>query len=272
MILVIGDAMIDRYAFGTVTRVSPEAPVPVLQVSKLEDRDGGALNVLRNVEAMGADARSLFSPSFKTKPVVKQRLIARTQQIGRMDWDEPQEPITKEMVTDLALTYEPTIALLSDYGKGSLARAPEVIEACKLHGMKVFVDPKSSDPRQYGGADLLKPNHYEMQALVGPWRDEIELEGLAHGLCRNRSLGAILMTRGEKGMTLFARGTSIHFEGRHLDLCDVSGAGDVALAAFAVATERGEAPPDAAYYANKAAGISVTRFGTTVVTKAEVFG
>lgn len=270
MILVVGDAMIDRYWHGTVTRISPEAPVPVLRMGWSEERPGGALNVLRNVEAMGAECRSVFSPSYATRPVVKLRLIGRTQQIGRVDWDEPQEPVEPSEVE--AAAHGCRFALLSDYAKGALSESRRIIDICKAMGLFVAVDPKGRDASRYAGADVIKPNHYEMEALVGEWRSEDELQNLAFDLCRRHDIGSVLMTRGEQGMTLFRDGTASHVSGTRLDLCDVSGAGDTALAAFGVALLRGCDAERAMRYANHAAGIAVGRFGTAVVSEAEVFG
>lgn len=271
MILVTGDAMLDRYWFGTVNRVSPEAPVPVLAHGREEEREGGAANVARNVEAMGAQVRTVFSRSYREQPVLKLRLIARTQQIARVDFDYPQEPVDIDALREAARGC--SVAVISDYAKGALPDPQAVVEACRAAGAFVLVDPKGSDASRYSGADVIKPNHFELQALIGAWRDEADLEDRARRLCRVNSIGAVLMTRGDRGMSLFRdRFESMHIEGRHLELCDVSGAGDTAIAALAVALDLGQYLTQAALAANRAAGAAVTRFGTTVVTHAEVFG
>lgn len=270
MILVVGDAMIDVYWFGTVTRCSPEAPVPVLEVDRFERREGGAANVAANVEAMGGEVRRLFSTSFDCAPVVKTRLVARTNQIARADRDIPQEPIQEKAIRRAA--HGCSVALISDYAKGSLPRVADAIAACKSSGALAVVDPKTGSAADYAGADVLKPNHYEMQAFVGRWRDEADLEDRALGLIREHRIGAILMTRGERGMTLFQAGQVLSIPGRHVELCDVSGAGDTAMAALGVALAEGKTVVEAMWCANAAAGVAVTRFGTTVVRRAEVAG
>jgi rfaE bifunctional protein kinase chain/domain len=269
VILVTGDAMVDRYWFGTVTRISPEAPVPVLYYERVEEREGGAANVARNAQAMGAEVRTVFSCDYQKHPVVKLRLVARTQQIARVDFDVAQTPVDINEVRDKASGC--AVAVLSDYAKGALPDPRAVIVACREAGAMVLVDPKGSDAGRYAEADVIKPNHYEMQALVGPWRDEADLEARAHALCRQHAIGAVLMTRGERGMSLFRDGSVQHLSGRRLELYDVSGAGDTVIAALAASLDRGDQLDQAAIYANKAAGIAVTRFGTSVVQKSEVF-
>lgn len=271
MILIVGDAMIDRYYFGNVTRVSPEAPVPVLAYGRQEDRAGGAANVSRNCQAMGAEVLTAFSISYRTTPVIKLRLVARTQQIARVDFDTPQEAVNLEEVRNLAARCR--VAIVSDYGKGALPNLQATINACRdgREGIRVLVDPrKRCHASAYRGADVLKPNHFEMQAMVGEWSDEAELERLAVELMAEHSIGAILMTRGERGMTLFRGNGSFHIGGRRLPLYDVSGAGDTAIAALAVALDRGADLVQAAELANRAAGIAVTKFGTSVVTAQEM--
>lgn len=269
-ILVVGDAMLDEYWFGTVTRVSPEAPVPVLEMGRIELREGGAANVARNVEAMGGDVRRLFSPSFERDPVKKIRLVARTNQIARADWDQPQEWIPLDEIARAARGC--SVALVSDYAKGSIPDPLAVIAICKDAGAIVVVDPKYPEPQMYAGADVIKPNHYEMQAFVGRWESEADLEDRALGLIRKHRFGAIVMTRGELGMTLFRLGEIVSIPGARVELCDVSGAGDTAMAAIGVALADGKDVPAAMLCANAAAGVAVTRFGTTVVSRAEVPG
>lgn len=270
MILVVGDAILDEYWFGTVTRVSPEAPVPVLEIERTERRQGGAANVALNVEAMGGGVRTLFSPSFRIDPVVKIRLVARTNQIARADRDNPQQPIPPAEVARHAK--DCAVVLVSDYAKGALGRIGEVIAAAKSSGAKVVVDPKTGTAKDYAGADVLKPNHYEMQAFVGRWSTEAELEDRALRLLDDYGIGAILMTRGERGMTLFQKGQVLSIPGRRVELCDVSGAGDTAMAALGVALAEARTLVDAMWCANAAAGVAVTRFGTTVVHRYEVPG
>ena len=268
MILVTGDAMVDRYWFGVVERCSPEAPVPVLVKEREEDREGGAANVARNVEAMGVRVRRVFSRDYATNPVTKLRLIARTQQIARVDFEPHQEPIDLDELGRVCAGCE--IAILSDYAKGALMNVRSVIAVLRSNHVRVLVDPKGDDAESYSGVDLLKPNHYEMRMLVGAWRDENDLERRAHALCHKHAIRAIVMTRGVRGMTLFHAGARHDVAGRKLELSDVSGAGDTAIAALAVALYEGSDFVSAMMFANDAAGVSVSRFGTTIVSRDEV--
>lgn len=268
MILVTGDAMIDRYWFGTVTRVCPDAPVQVLAYSREEEREGGAANVALNVNALGGESRTFFSASYRARPVVKMRLVGRTQQLIRVDFDHPQDPI--DLVALARAAESCPVSILSDYRKGSIPDTRAAIHALHSSGSLVLVDPKATDPEAYGGADVLKPNHYEMEALVGAWSDEHDLAARAHRLRRLYGIGAIVMTRGERGMSCFDERGTWHVAGRKLDLVDVSGAGDTTIAALAVAIEQRKTMREAVEFANRAAGVASTRFGTTVVAKGDL--
>lgn len=268
MILVCGDAMIDRYYFCDVTRISPEGPVPVALVQRTEDREGGAANVANNVKAMGAASLSCFSPSAEC--VTKIRIIGRSQQLVRVDFDPPQEPLDAEdFSAQLRLA---KYVIFSDYGKGSLANIQGLILKAKAAGKTVLVDPKGYNYKRYAGADVVKPNVDEMRELVGGWATEDELLAKARDLLRRAEIQAILLTRAAKGMTLFTMQGHTQIPAVAQEVYDVSGAGDTAIAAFAVALSRGHGFHIAASYANKAAGIVVGRFGTSVATEKEVFG
>ncbi len=268
MILVCGDAMIDRYHFCDVTRISPEAPVPVARVLQTEDRQGGAANVANNVQAMGARSLSCFSPS--TEYITKVRIIGRSQQLVRLDFDPPQEPIALEDFN--AQLPRAKYVVFSDYGKGALANVSALILKAKTAGATVLVDPKGYNYKRYAGADVVKPNVDEMKELVGGWSDETELARKAKKLLRDAEIQAILLTRAAAGMTLFTLQGTTSIAAQAREVYDVSGAGDTAIAAFAVALSRGCGLDKAASYANKAAGIVVGRFGTSVATEKEVFG
>lgn len=266
MIVVLGDAMVDRYWFGDVVRVSPEAPVPVLSVKRVEERDGAARNVVRNVLAMGGECRGVYGRSLEGE-VLKIRAIGRSQQMLRVDFDLPVEPIG----LDADVGEGGGIVIFSDYGKGALANVRGLILRAKIRGQVVLVDPKGYDWERYRYADVVKPNLDEMRSAIGGWKDERELESKAKALRERLDLGAILLTRAAEGMTLFdASGvTSIASQAR--EVYDVTGAGDTAIAALAVALARGCDLAQAARYANKAAGVVVGRFGTALATEDEVF-
>jgi rfaE bifunctional protein kinase chain/domain len=261
-VLVVGDAILDRYWFGDITRISPEAPVPVVQIGEEKESIGGAANVARNIEAMGIEVRTLYSESFFTDPVVKLRVISRNQQTIRIDFDRPQKPLLPEIVEREAKDCD--IVVLSDYAKGSLAMSPAIIWKLKQAGKKVFVDPKNRDYGRYAGADVLKPNLNEIREMLGGWASEEELEHKVKRMQRQAKIEAVLLTRGQDGMTLF-NGSVTKIECASKEVFDVTGAGDTAIAAFTAAVARGKSMVEAAYLANKASGIAVGRFGTAVV-------
>lgn len=268
MILVCGDAMIDRYWFGEVERISPEAPVPVCKIVRTEERQGGAANVANNVESLGSPVIRVFSPS--VEKVVKIRVIGRSQQVVRVDFDLPQDPVDIDEFSE-ALTHCEMV-VFSDYGKGSLRDIRGLIHLAKDSGKKVLVDPKGHDYRRYRGADLVKPNLHEMKELVGGWSTEDELMDKAQVLLKEAGIGAILLTRQDKGMTLYEKDSAISIPAKPVEVYDVSGAGDTAIAAFSVALSRGMGFSESAEYSTKAAGIAVSHFGTYVVKEEEVFG
>ena len=268
MILVCGDAMTDRYWYGDVHRISPEAPVPVAKILRTEEREGGAANVLNNVRAMGARAVGLFSRT--PEPIVKIRVIGRSQQMMRIDFDTPQEPVSEAEFS--ILCHDGHIVVFSDYGKGGLKYVQSLIEIAKQNEKIVLVDPKGYDYTRYRNADVVKPNLDEMREMVGGWASEDELLDKASHLVKEKGIGAILLTRGAAGMTLITKDSLRSYASVAKEVYDVSGAGDTAIAALAVAMLDGYPLERAVEIANKAAGIVVGRQGTAVATKEEVFG
>lgn len=269
MILVAGDAMLDRYWIGDVSRISPEAPVPVVKMGRTEERPGAAANVAANCRAMGAQVDTLFSPS--PSQVVKIRVIGRNQQMVRVDFDEPQEPISAQDFADKLNGVK--VVVFSDYGKGALKHVPDLINLAKRLGKTVLVDPKGHDYQKYRGAGVVKPNKDEMREMVGGWgEDEALLAKKAERMRRECGLGAILLTRASEGMTLFDQSGATSIPCTAREVFDVSGAGDTAIAALAVGLSRGMTLKQAAHCANRAAGKAVAKFGTAVITEHEVFG
>jgi rfaE bifunctional protein kinase chain/domain len=256
--------MVDEYWFGTVSRVSPEAPVPVLSIERVETREGAAANVANNCRALGAPVRAVFGGGDRIRKI---RAVSRNQQMMRLDYDFPQIPIKGLDYSGVSLV------VFVDYGKGSLRDVRELILKAKEAGVRVLVDPKGYDYEKYRGADLIKPNLDEMRVMVGGWEDEEDLANKVQELQERAEIGAVLLTRAADGMTLYAGwgGTSLSVPARATGLVDVSGAGETALAAFAVALHEDCSLYAAMEYANKAAGIAVGRFGTTVVRREEVF-
>lgn len=270
-VLVMGDAMVDLYHHGAITRISPEAPVPVIKVDRIERRDGGAANVANNIEALGVPVARCFSRSYEMSPVTKTRLLAGRQHVARVDEDWPQQPIDLAQYKNLLDACD--IVVLSDYGKGALANIAMVIMACKKAGKTVLVDPKSQRFLDYCNVDLLKPNLTELRTLVGGWSCREDMIHKVKGLQRRANISAVLITMGEDGMVLVNGSvTTLEAACFPTDLVDVSGAGDTAIAAFAASLARGFSYNLCAYFANRAAGIAVQRFGTALVTEKEVFG
>ena len=297
-ILVVGDVMLDRYWFGDVERISPEAPVPVVRVRNAEERLGGAANVARNIAALGAKAGLLtvvgdddagrvlmrllessgIKPHAHTDPqlatTVKVRVIGRRQQIVRVDFEsQPENEILLAKLDEFAAllpTYD--LVVLSDYGKGGLVHIARMIELARAAGKPILVDPKGDDYARYAGASVVTPNRAELREVVGRWRDEQDLELRAQKLRADLGLQALLLTRSEEGMTLFTQtGTSsVHAEAR--EVFDVSGAGDTVIATLAVMLAAGATLAEAVSAANRAAGIVVGKLGTATVSYEELFG
>jgi len=295
-ILVVGDVMLDRYWFGEVERISPEAPVPVVRVVKREDRLGGAANVARNIVALGAkatligfvgedeaaqSARNLLSEAGIEAHLVadafhpttlKMRVLGRQQQLLRIDFEEKPTPALLDALgaqVEAALSGH-DVVVLSDYAKGALAQVERLIELARAKGLPILVDPKGSNYQRYRGATLVTPNRSEMQQAVGAWTTEQELSDRAQDLRDHLELEALLVTRSEQGMTLFTAKGREHVEAQAHEVFDVSGAGDTVLATLAVMRAAGMAWPDAMRWANRAGGIVVGKLGTSIVTAGEL--
>jgi rfaE bifunctional protein kinase chain/domain len=297
-ILVVGDVMLDRYWFGDVSRISPEAPVPVVHVTRNEDRIGGAGNVARNAAALGAQVtllsvagrdeagqalRSLLDaesfkvhlhedPAFST--ITKLRVIGRQQQLLRVDFEtQPgHEVLAAKLEAYGQLLADCDVVILSDYGKGGLTHVTRMIELARAANKPILVDPKGDDWSRYAGASVITPNRSEFRDVAGSWKSEAELADKATAVRTSFQLDALLVTRSEEGMTLFDATGAHHEATRAQEVFDVSGAGDTVIAAFAVALAAGAGGVEAVRLANRAAGIVVGKFGTAVATADEVFG
>ena len=296
-VLVAGDVMLDRYWFGEVSRISPEAPVPVVRVDRVEERPGGAANVARNVAALSAKA-SLLSvvgrdeagrclrqllkrdrviaslhddPSIST--TVKLRVIGRRQQLLRADFETPpsHEVLASKLKDFERLLKSCDVVILSDYGKGGLAHIARMIVLARRHNKPVLVDPKGEDYSRYRGATLVTPNRAELRAVIGDWSSETALTTKAQHLRQRLGIGAMLVTRSEEGMTLYRRGSRLHVPAQAREVYDVSGAGDTVIATIAVMLAAGQDLESAVRIANRAAGIVVGKFGTAVVQPDELF-
>jgi len=295
-ILVVGDVMLDRYWFGDVSRISPEAPVPVVLVKKTEERPGGAANVARGVAALGAQCRllsvtgddeagrrltqlldaegvqSILHRDRSIDTTVKLRVVGRQQQLLRIDFETTpsQEVLLAKLSEFSALVDQVDLVILSDYGKGGLRHIETMIEQCRRVGKPVLVDPKGEDYWRYRGATLLTPNNSEFKQVAGSWKSDIELAAKAEGLRSELNLAALLVTRSEEGMTLYQPNAVFHEPTRAREVYDVSGAGDTVIATLGVAMAAGIEIKDAVHLANLAAGIVVGKLGTAVVSSEEL--
>ncbi|MFL6698418.1 MAG: D-glycero-beta-D-manno-heptose-7-phosphate kinase [Vitreoscilla sp.] len=295
-VLVVGDVMLDRYWHGAVDRISPEAPVPVVRVERVEERLGGAANVALNVKSLGARAtlltvvgedqaadslRGLLSThgiegvlrtdrQFAT--ILKLRVIGRAQQLIRIDFEnDPGHEVLAQMVDAFAEKLaDHDVVLFSDYGKGGLAHIPRMIELARAAGKPVFVDPKGRDYRRYAGANVITPNRSELAQVVGVWKDEADLAERVAALRDSIAVDSVLLTRSEEGMTLFQREGIVHEQSKAREVFDVTGAGDTVIAALATLTAAGLPLEAAMRLANKAAGIVVGKFGTATVSHQEL--
>jgi rfaE bifunctional protein kinase chain/domain len=297
-ILVVGDVMLDRYWFGEVSRISPEAPVPIVKVERTEERPGGAANVARNAAALGADV-ALLSVVGDDEPggtlrqlvedagvtanwhrdgsiatTVKLRVIGRQQQLLRVDFETlPSREVLLDKLADYRrMLADRNVIILSDYGKGGLAHIAQMIEFARAQGKLVLVDPKGDDYARYSGASIVTPNQSELREVVGRWKSEDELTAKAQALREKLGLQALLVTRSEEGMTLYERDRVRHEPARAREVFDVSGAGDTVIATLGVMLGAGVSLDRAVAIANHAAGIVVGKLGTAVVDPQELLG
>lgn len=300
-VLVVGDVMLDRYWFGDVERISPEAPVPVVKIQDSDERLGGAANVARNIAALGATpmlmgvvgqdeagkrvhelikisgiADHVFDDA-QAKTTVKLRVIGRQQQLLRADFESvPDHEVLVEKLDQFkALLPEVQAVVLSDYGKGGLLHIQEMIQAAKARGATVLVDPKGDDYARYAGATMLTPNRSEFTQVVGRWKTEAEMTEKAHRLRKELKLNHLLVTRSEEGMSLYTtengEPAEVHVAARAREVFDVSGAGDTVIATLALMLAAGEPVVRAMEIANRAGGIVVGKLGTATVTAEELF-
>jgi rfaE bifunctional protein kinase chain/domain len=295
-ILVVGDVMLDRYWFGEVERISPEAPVPVVKIGRMEDRPGGAANVARNVAALGSRCALLsvvgddeagttlgglmkgmsvesslhVDPAIST--TVKLRVIGRQQQLLRIDFETaPSHEVLQAKLAEFELRLAASDAvILSDYGKGGLKHIERMIELARHNRKPVLVDPKGDEYARYRGATVITPNRAELREVAGRWKSEDDLTARAHKLLADLDITALLLTRSEEGMTLYRKGERLHVPTVAREVYDVSGAGDTVIAVFSAAVAAEGDWKDAAMLANAAAGIVVGKVGTATASPAEI--
>lgn len=296
-VLVVGDAMLDRYWFGSVERISPEAPVQVVRVHTEEDRLGGAANVALNIRMLGAQTTLLCltgqdeaarrlretlhhrgieallceDPAHQT--IVKLRVIGRSQQLIRLDFEQNAHPNAQASLLDAFEHALPAhdLVLFSDYGKGGLAQISQMIGKARQADKLVLVDPKGHDYSAYAGATAITPNCAELAQVIGPWQDEEALQQRAQALRNQLGLEALLLTRSEDGMSVFDADGFVHVPAQSREVYDVTGAGDTVIATLAALLACGLPIREAMAHANRAAGIVVGKFGTAHVSYEELF-
>jgi len=295
-LLIVGDVMLDRYWYGAVDRISPEAPVPVVRVTREEERLGGSANVAFNVVTLGAQAslvsvlgdddngvrlsrlveksgiQAHFGRDAQLQTTVKLRIIGRQQQLLRADFEnQPQsEVLASQTQLFQQLLGSHQAVLFSDYGKGGLTHVADMVSSARLSGLPVLIDPKGSDYSRYAGATVITPNRAELQQVIGPWRDENHLLEMAQQLREELRLDALLLTRSEEGMSLFDADGAMHVPAQAREVFDVTGAGDTVIATLASLMGSGMPLRQALPWANKAGGVVVGKFGTAGVTYQEL--
>lgn len=296
-VLVVGDVMLDRYWTGPTSRISPEAPVPVVKVNDIEDRAGGAGNVALNIASLTANAsllglvgtdnnarvleETLAHKHIKTQftaidthpTITKLRVLSRNQQLIRLDFEDPFDEVDntqmlenfKQQVNDC------DVVVLSDYGKGALFNIEDFIQVGRDAGKPVLIDPKGIEFERYRGATLITPNLSEFEGVVGHCKDEADLVEKGFALLESAGLESLLVTRSEKGMTLFQKGEQpVHLAATAREVYDVTGAGDTVISVLAAAVAAGASLPEATALANTAAALVVAKLGTATVSLAEL--
>ena len=300
-ILIVGDVMLDKYYFGKVERISPEAPVPIVNIVREESRLGGASNVANNISSLGGQAilcgavgydffgkeiermahrKGIRTEFIKTEQptITKARIIGGRQQIVRLDYEqhlEIPEKTKEEFKVQLEkLIHEIPTLVISDYGKGMVSEefCTFLITVAKQHEVKVIVDPKGQNWAKYTGADLITPNVKELGDIIGHPvdNDDHAVETSAKEIIRPYGLEAILLTRSDKGMSLVNTQETIHIPTHSQEVFDVSGAGDTVVAALALALTAGNGIKESIRIANIAAGIVVQKIGTATLTAEEL--
>jgi rfaE bifunctional protein kinase chain/domain len=288
--------MLDRYWFGDTERISPEAPVPVVHVSKVDERLGGAANVARNAASMGAQisilgvvgddepgrrieellkaqgVKSFLQRDASLPTTVKLRVVARQQQLIRLDFEQAptHEALLNKLEQFQSLLKDVDAVIFSDYGKGGLTHVTQMIAAARAAGKVVLVDPKGDEYSKYQGATIITPNRSELRQVIGRWKDEAELTLKAQELREQLKLDALLLTRSEEGMSLFTAAGVEHVKAVAREVFDVSGAGDTVIATMAVALAAKWPAGQAMKLANKAGGIVVGKLGTATVSLEEL--
>ncbi|HHR5848198.1 TPA: bifunctional D-glycero-beta-D-manno-heptose-7-phosphate kinase/D-glycero-beta-D-manno-heptose 1-phosphate adenylyltransferase HldE [Providencia alcalifaciens] len=296
-VLVVGDVMLDRYWHGPTNRISPEAPVPVVKVTMVEERPGGAANVAMNIACLGANSRLVGLTgiddaakaltenlngvnvrcdfvAIPTHPTItKLRVLSRNQQLIRLDFEEGFENVDAQPMLERIEQALPHIGalVLSDYAKGALAEVEKMIALANKAGVPVLIDPKGHNFERYRGATLLTPNMSEFEAIVGRCKDNKDVEEKGMQLLESLELSALLITRSEQGMSLIRRNEApLHLPTEAQEVFDVTGAGDTVIGVLAASIASGRPLHEACALANAAAGVVVGKLGTSTVSPIEL--
>ncbi len=296
-VLTVGDLMLDQYWFGPTSRISPEAPVPVVNITGAQARAGGAANVAVNLAALGVNAtlvgitgddanhRKLLellgeqdieadivkSPERPT--ITKLRVLSRNQQLIRLDTEDVFDARDARLLEPILERHiaKASVCILSDYAKGTLTRAPEIIELCRMQDVRVLVDPKGPDFARYRGATVLTPNRPEFEAAVGTTCDDQQLVERGQALCTEFDIDSLVVTLSERGIVIIRAGQApVFLSARVHEVFDVTGAGDTVIAVLAAALAAGQTLDCAAALANLAAGLVVRKIGVASVTGTEL--
>ena len=295
-VLVVGDIILDEYIYGETSRISPEAPVPIVKVSNTEERPGGAANVALNVSSLGMSVDLLgitgidkaseqleniltkknvkchFLQNDTFSTVTKKRVVSQHQQLIRLDYEKTEFSNTNSLFDRYIKLLEGTdIVIFSDYAKGSLIDVDKLIKSANKKNIPILLDPKSLDFTPYKNVDILTPNEKEFEAIVGKFYTDDELVNKGKALCKELKIKALLVTRGNKGMVLIKdNGTSFHHKAVSHEVFDVTGAGDTVIAVLAASLASNVPIEIATSFANTAAGLVVEKFGTASVTANEI--
>lgn len=296
-VMVVGDVMLDRYWHGPASRISPEAPVPVVKVNTVEDRPGGAANVAMNIASLGGSSRLVgltgmdeaarvlntklaevnvkcdFVTSATHPTITKLRVLSRNQQLLRLDFEEGFEGVDAQLILDRVQQALPHLGalVLSDYAKGALSSIQQLIQAARRANVPVLIDPKGADFERYRGATLLTPNLSEFEAVVGHCKNDDELVKRGTKLIEEFELSALLITRSENGMTLLQPDKApFHMPTQAQEVFDVTGAGDTVIGVLSASLASGLSLEEACFLANAAAGVVVGKIGTSTVSPIEL--
>lgn len=295
-ILVVGDVMLDRYWFGDVNRISPEAPVPIAKINRAQDRPGGAANVARNIASLGGNVtllsvigddeagndldnllqqesvHTIFKRDPEIKTIVKLRVLSKNQQLLRIDFEEkPSHEILAEILDNYnSIINDYDVVILSDYGKGGLSHTVTMIKVAKQYNKIILVDPKGADYTKYAGATIITPNKNELRDAAGDWKDEAELNQKAMNLKQQLGLSYLLLTRSEEGMTLYTDTNTFNYQTVAREVYDVSGAGDTVIATLGLMLGNKISIENSVLLANIAAGVVVAKVGTATLNHIEL--